>query len=103
MEQEYVSRVLRENFPPPFKLTVVQHHNGDLKLVLPEGIHVYYDHNKQITEFRITPSKMIHHFHRLGQVEMKFTHPRLGTIHEMYSGTTLVRKANGDEEKWKRS
>lgn len=48
-EVEYIGRVLKEKFPPPLQLTVVTHINDDLKLILPQGIQVYYDNRSQIT------------------------------------------------------
>jgi hypothetical protein len=77
-ENEYVSKVLKEMYPPPFRFTIVHHVNGDIKMILPEGIHVYFDTKNQITEWKVNPDKVIYNFHKLGQIEMKYKNRRQG-------------------------
>jgi hypothetical protein len=93
---------VRENFPVPFNFTIVHHLHGDIKMILPEGIHVYYDHRNQITEWRINPDKVIYHFQRQGQIEMKVKHRRLGEIQEIYKDKQLVREEGGEVFKFRR-
>ncbi len=99
---EYISQLVKETFPPPFKFTVVHYLHGDIKMILPEGIHIYYDHRNEITEWRINPDKVIYNFHRQAQIEMKYKHRRLGDIQEFYKDNRLIRKQDGDETKYRR-
>ncbi len=63
-----MNKVLKEIFPSPFKFTVVSHINGDIKLIYPSGIQVYYDMRSQITEIKISAEKTIYNFHKLSQI-----------------------------------
>jgi hypothetical protein len=94
---------VKEIFPPPFKFTVVHHVNGDIKMILPEGLHLYFDRKNQITEWKISPDKVIYNFHRQGQIEMKFKHRRLGEIQEFYKGDQLTRTEAGETVRYRRT
>ena len=79
-EIEYIHRLIKEIFPHPFNFSVVNHANDDLKLILPQGITIYFHSRQQFTEFNIMPGKTIFNWHQKNQVEMKFKHPRKGEI-----------------------
>lgn len=50
------------------KFTIIHYVNGDVKMVLPEGIIIYFDKKNQIIEWKVNPDKTILNFKRLGQI-----------------------------------
>ena len=95
---------LKETFPAPFRFSIVHHANGDVKLILPEGISIYFSSRGQTSEFTVTPSKKIHNFHNQKLVQMRFEHPRKGVVEEAYfTSKQQVRRVwhrTGKEEWW---
>lgn len=94
-EQEYIGKTLKEVFP--FKFTIVQHSNEDIKMSLPEGIQVYYDSRSQITEFIVTPTKTILYFHKIQQAELKFRMGQAAAVYESYKDGVLLRRTAAGE------
>lgn len=79
----------------------MHHVNGDVKMILPEGIHVYYDNRNRITEWKVNPDKIIHNFHQHHQIEMKVK-TRRGELKEQYKNGVLNRVDNGECSRFKR-
>lgn len=86
--------MLKINFPPPFKFTVVNYISGDIKLIYPTGLNVYLDARSQTTEFKVCQEKVIYYFQNLGQLEMKYRHRFQGDIHELRKGGVLLRNSS---------
>ena len=78
-----MQRFLKESFP--FGYHIVNHVQGDVNQVLPEGITVYFTKDQEITEFKVAQNKKIFHFARDGIVQMEQQKGK-GLYKEVFNG-----------------
>ncbi len=92
METEYVNRFLKEVFP--FKFTIVNHMQGDVKQILPSGLEIYYDCKTNAVEYK-TANKKVYYFMNRNQVDM-YRKTNEGDYQEAYTqGKCIIKQPNG--------
>lgn len=90
VEHEYFGRFLKEIFP--FNYQVINFVNGDIKQNLPEGITIYYSHQKAI-QYNVKSesfSREIVYFLSQETVQMEYVDGEGKTL-EVYNGEQLKR------------